>query len=71
MIKEKELQQLEDDRTKKLAQKDITEEAIAKIEADYKIKKKELEANEEARPKDRATEEVIIVERGENEKLEV
>jgi len=71
LIKEKELQQLEDDRTKKLAQKDITEEAIAKIEADYKIKKKELEANEEARQKDRATEEVIIVERGENEKLEV
>ncbi len=71
LIKEKELQQLEDDRTKKLAQTDITQEAIVKIEADYKIKKKELEANEEARQKDRATEEVIIVERGENEKLEV
>ena len=70
-IENKERKALADQRKKLLAVTDITESAKLKIEADYKIKSDELVAEQKQRQDDRAKEEVIIVERGENEKLEI
>ena len=70
-IENKERNALANERAKLLAQKDITESAKLKIEADYKIKSDELVVEQKERQNDRAKEEVIIVERSENEKLEI
>ena len=70
-IENKERNALANERTKLLSQKDITESAKLKIEADYKIKSDELVVEQKERQDDRAREEVIIVEKSENEKLEI
>ena len=70
-IENKERNALANERAKLLAQKDITESAKLKIEADYKIKSDELVVEQKQRQNDRAKEEVIIVERSEDKKLEI
>jgi TP901 family phage tail tape measure protein len=54
-----------------LAQADITQEAIDKINADYDIKEKELQAQQLKRQKDAETEKIIIHEQGINDKKEL
>ena len=70
-IEKKERNALANQRTKLLSQKDISESAKLKIEADYIIKSDELVVEQKERQDDRAREEVIIVEKSENEKLEI
>ena len=70
-IEKKERNALANQRAKLLAQKDITESEKLKIESDYKIKSDELVVEQKQRQNDRAKEEVIIVEKAENEKLEI
>ena len=59
------------ERDRLLAQADITQEAIDKINADYIIKEKELQAQQLKRQKDAETEKVIIHEQGINDKKEL
>jgi TP901 family phage tail tape measure protein len=59
------------ERDRLLAQADITQEAIDKINADYDIKEKELQAQQLKREKDAETEKVIIHEQGINDKKEL
>ena len=59
------------ERDQLLAQADITQEAIDKINADYDIKEKELQAQQLKRQKDAETEKVIIHEQGINDKKEL